>query len=148
MVNYLQDFLSVSVVWQLLKFPAVLQLHIALRNWNHQMLGSTVLPNSLVLLYIERVHGSTCLKDTETYKHIRKITLILQTILFTTNVKQNTEFKRGRSGRDKILFLTEKYIGVYHLCECLWILLYLFYLHKKLVSLRTVLLYYTYSSIN
>jgi hypothetical protein len=110
MVNYLQDFLSVSVVWQLLKFPAVLQLHIALRNWNHQMLGSTVLPNSLVLLYIERVHGSTCLKDTEIYKHISKITLILQTILFTTNVKQNSEFNRGRSGSDKILFLTEKFI--------------------------------------
>jgi len=96
MVNYLQDFLSVSVVWQLLKFPAVLQLHIALRNWNHQMLGSTVLLNSLVLLYIERVHGSTCLKDTEIYKHIRKITLILQTILFTINVKQNTEFNRRK----------------------------------------------------
>jgi hypothetical protein len=110
MVNYLQDFLSVSVVWQLLKFPTVLQLHIALRNWNHQMLGSTVLPNSLVLLYIERAHGSTCLKDTEMYKHIRKITLISQTILFTINVKQNTEFNRGRSGSDKIHFLTEKFI--------------------------------------
>lgn len=108
-----------SVVWQLLKFPAILQPRIALRNWNHQMLGSTVLPNSLVLLYIKTVHGSTCLKDTEMYKHIKKITLILQTVLLTINVKQNTEFNGGRSGRDKIIFLTEKYIGVYHLCECL-----------------------------
>jgi hypothetical protein len=83
------------------------------------MLGSTALPYSLVLLYTERVHGSTCLTDTEMYKHIRKITLILQTILFTINVKQNTEFNRGRSGRDKRLYLAEKYIGVYHLCECL-----------------------------
>lgn len=116
-VNYLQDFLSVSVVWQLLKFPEVLQLHIALHNWNHQMLGSTMLPNSLVLLCIGRVHGSTCLKDTEMYKHIRKITLILQAILLAINVKQKTGFNTGRSGSDNILFLTEKFIWC---LSCVW----------------------------